>query len=267
MKKLILIGNGFDLAHKYKTTYKNFADACFSPALKAFRNMVEKYCESELSSGVHWYEFETMISAITLEWFYKFMSGYPDGDYEEQDLHVKEYLDDIAQINAAFSELETQLKIYLDKITKDRQSYKLESIAAEISDSARVISFNYTNVASRYTKNIYYIHGSLHEDSIVLGYPLRADPCMMSGEGTMYAKEQLRAFLDFKRFLMSKGIDLTSVDTKQLLLEMRKQISSFHSNRAEYDIRGDLDEIIKEYIQMQNDGAANGDLELVLEDV
>jgi len=267
MKKLILIGNGFDLAHKYKTSYKNFADTCVSSAIEVFRNMAEKYCEPELLDGLHWYDFESMISAITYQWFQKCMSSYTNGNEEEQILHEKEYSDDIAQINSAFAKLEIQLREYLGKVTKDRQSDKLESISGEISDNARIISFNYTDVASRYTKNIYYIHGALHENSIVLGYPLREDPCLMPPEGTLYAKEQLREYLGFKRFLMSKDIDLSNLDIKQLLNEMRTQISSLHSSRGEYDIRDDLNEIIKEYIQINNDNAAQIDLGLALEDV
>lgn len=69
MKKLILIGNGFDLAHNYKTSYKDFADACTSPAMEIFRNMVRKYCKSELLDGMYWYDFELMINSITSEWF------------------------------------------------------------------------------------------------------------------------------------------------------------------------------------------------------
>lgn len=262
MKKLILIGNGFDLAHDYKTTYKDFSDACTSPALEMYKNMVEKYCKAELLDGIYWYDFECMISTITSQWFQEYMSSYTDGNEEE-----KEYLDDIAQINSAFAELEVQLREYLGKVTKDRQSNKLESISNEISDNARVVSFNYTNVASRYTKNIYYIHGSLNEESIVLGYPLREDPCLMPPEGTIYAKEQLREYLDFKRFLMSRGMDLSSIGAKQLLIEMRGQISSLHSNRGEYDIRDDLVELIKEYMQMNNNNAAQIDIGVALNDI
>ena len=269
MEKLILIGNGFDLAHKYKTTYKDFADTCVSPALETFRYMAEKYCKPELRNGVYWYEFENMISDITLRWFEKFFQGYSCENKEEQALHEKEYLDELAQINFAFSELETQLREYLSKATEDWQSYKLGSISNEISDNARIISFNYTNVASRYTKNIYYIHGSLHEKSVVLGYPLRAegDPCLIAPDATLFAKEQLREYLDFRRFLMSKGINLSSIDTEQILIEMRRQISSLHSNRGEYDIRDDLDDIIKKYIQIHNNNAAQIDLGFAIEDV
>jgi len=268
MKKLILIGNGFDLAHNYKTTYKNFADTCVSPALKTFRNMAYKYCKLELSSGcVHWYDFEAMISAITSQWFQEYFSGYSNENKDDQVIHEKEYLNDIAQINSAFSELEVQLREYLLKATKDRKNEKLGSISNEISDNAKVISFNYTDVASRYTDNIYYVHGSLHEESIVLGYPPREDPCLMSTEGTLYAKEQLREYLDFKRFLMSKDMDLLCIETEQLLVEMRKQISSLHSNRGEYDIRDDLDKIIKEYMQTHKNSAAQIDIGITLENI
>jgi hypothetical protein len=249
------------------TTYKNFADACDSPALVTFRNMVEKYCASELLNGVHWYDFETMISAVSSQWFSRYFSSCSIENEKEQKIYEKEYSDDIAQINSAFTELEDHLKEYLGKATKDRQSNKLESISNEISDNARVISFNYTNVASRYTNNIHYIHGSLHEESIVLGYPLREDPCLMSPEGTLYAKGQLREYLDFKRFLMSKGIALSSTDTEKLLIEMRMQISSLHSNRGEYDIRDDLNEIIEEYMQLHNYNSAQIDLGFSFEDI
>jgi len=79
MKKLILIGNGFDLAHGYKTSYKDFSDACTSPALEMYQNMVGKYCKAELLDGIYWYDFEFMISTITSQWFQKYMTSITDG--------------------------------------------------------------------------------------------------------------------------------------------------------------------------------------------
>ena len=83
----------------------------------------------------------------------------------------------------------------------------------------------------------------------------------------MYAKKELREYLAFKRFLMAKGVSLTSVDTMPLLNEMRRQISSLHSNRGEYDIRDDLDDLIKEYIKINGNGSPEIDLGVTLEEV
>ena len=138
MKKLIIIGNGFDLAHDYKTSYKDFVEACPSSTTETFQNMVEKYCESELANGVHWYEFESMINAIAVKLWGDFLSESSDTN-EDFDLYNERYMNEMAQINTVFSKLEVELKMYLDKATGGGQNHRIESITNETLNNTKAI--------------------------------------------------------------------------------------------------------------------------------
>lgn len=49
MEKLILVGNGFDMAHGLKTSYKNFADKNKdNPDMVSFRSLVDSVKEDDI---------------------------------------------------------------------------------------------------------------------------------------------------------------------------------------------------------------------------
>lgn len=267
MKKLIIIGNGFDIAHKYKTSYKNFIDNSAFSVLEKFKDTAKKYCNQELLTGSCWYEFEKMIGIITLRLFEQFQEDFFGAKEEEMGNIRKKYLYEVSKMNHMFEILNIKLKEYLEIATSCRQDYKIQSISDEISDDIKIISFNYTNTAERYSKNIYYIHSSLNEGDIILGYPLREDPCMIFPEATLYEKRQLREHLAFVRFLKKSSINISESDREDLLNEMRRQISSLHSNRGEYDINENMNEIIEEYIYKNNESSAEIDLGISPQDI
>jgi len=267
MKKLIIIGNGFDLAHGYETSYKNFVDNSAFSVLEKFKDIAEKYCDQEVAKGSCWYEFEKMIGIITLRFFEQFQEAFFGAKDEDMECIREKYLYEVSQMNSMFEGLSVRLKEYLETATSGRQGYKIQSISNEVSGDVKIISFNYTNTAERYAKNIYYIHGSLNEADIILGYPLREDPCIIFPEATLYEKKQLREYLAFIRFLKKRNTKLSESDTEDLLNEARRQISLLHSNRGEYDVHENLSEIIKGYIQENNEGSAEIDLGISLQDV
>ena len=61
---------------------------------------------------------------------------------------------------------------------EDKKTIDLKSSVKKVIDlDTNIINFNYTGTVEKYDKiNVYYIHGSLEESEIVLGYKQRAEP-------------------------------------------------------------------------------------------
>ncbi len=58
-KTLAIIGNGFDLAHGYRTRYESFSESVDDAALAEFK----EYCDE--ASIETWHEFENNINILT----------------------------------------------------------------------------------------------------------------------------------------------------------------------------------------------------------
>lgn len=74
--KLAIIGNGFDLAHNYRTLYSSFANGTSSPVLNKFK----AYCDDEPATGT-WHDFENNINILTHSLFLQ--SYAEEQDYEK----------------------------------------------------------------------------------------------------------------------------------------------------------------------------------------
>ena len=235
--KLIIIGNGFDLAHGYHTSYKAFAGSGKSECLSTFYRLSRKYCALQ-QPDEHWYDFERMIDAMTSSWFQSSFASF----IKESNQETGYYEADLKAINRAFSTIAEELMQFLQQETAEKKPL-IPAIEAEIDDHSHVVSFNYTDVATYYGQSVYYIHGSIAEGSIVLGYPPRQDPDFMDMSATRFAKEQLRELLNFQRYLRSRHIDPTSSDGKDFVEQMREQIQSRFSLRGEYSVGSAVDEL------------------------
>ena len=84
--KLAIIGNGFDLSHGYKTTFKDFIESkSEDKSIKSFKEFINKnYDNDELS----WYEFESIADDVTLKWFLDV--NFPDIQHDSNNLLEKE---------------------------------------------------------------------------------------------------------------------------------------------------------------------------------
>ena len=189
-KTLAIIGNGFDKAHGYDTDYKAFAQRVSSPHLSQFK----AYCDEE-SSITTWYLFEENIRILTEKLFLQ--SYAEDCDF---DANRKE----VEKVRTIFRGIHDLLSDYLRNETAKHPLKKKKSITDHLTSKDVAINFNYTDTAEQYTKNIFYVHGSLAENDILLGYDHREEPCLAQYEDMCWSKTLCREALTFRRYLQKR---------------------------------------------------------------
>lgn len=210
--KIVIVGNGFDLAHGYRTQFGSFVEYVKDQVIKEFRDLWEEYftenCKNreecvEMGEGFitcqpdvrNWTDFENGICAITSNMFLKSMSN---------DISIEEYKkihDDISRLNGVFLRLQELLVDYLRRETvgQEKRFKKLDIIEKYLHENDYVINFNYTDIVEQYSKNVFYIHGSLKENKIVLGYDRRFEPCLEEQPFMRWYKEYGRTELELAR--------------------------------------------------------------------
>ena len=172
MSTLVIIGNGFDQAHKLKTSYDDFIKNKSDEALDRFKEFWERYYDAScpkcgkctyFKDQTTWNNFELGMCSMTDN-----MSHLSfDDNYDYPRL-----MSDIAELNNSYDRIRALLAEYLGE-EMDRHASDLKKrsdIADYIGVDTPVICFNYTRTAEMYSSNVFYIHGSLAEDYIVLGY-------------------------------------------------------------------------------------------------
>lgn len=189
-KTLAIIGNGFDLAHGYATDYRTFAESTSSPYLEQFKS----YCDKE-ESITTWYWFEDNIRILTEKLLMQ--SFTEDCNF---DVNRKE----VNNVQSIFRGIHDLLIKYLQDETAKHPLEKKTSINNYLTSKGAVINFNYTNTVEPYTKNIFYVHGSLAENDILLGYDYRDEPCLAQYEDMCWSKSLCREALSFRRHLRKK---------------------------------------------------------------
>ena len=74
---LVIIGNGFDLAHGYKTRFKDFADYGYGKGIKEIFDLFNREKRIDVDN---WYDFEELIREATITIH---GSIYPDPLFEK----------------------------------------------------------------------------------------------------------------------------------------------------------------------------------------
>lgn len=225
---LVIIGNGFDMAHGYHTDYQSFVEKNPDSNLNWFRS----YCENDASITT-WYFFEENIKILTNKLFFKRVT---------EDYGCNDILNEGTQLKHVYQEIQRLLIQYLKSESLRKPIVKLSSVEKYLNEKAKAINFNYTRIAEAYTSDVFYIHGSLNENDIVLGYDYRDEACLMEYEDMRFSKILCRQGLSFRRFLRQEcGLNSESE-------EYRRLISGFESyQRGENSGRG-IDEELKKSI-------------------
>lgn len=226
--KLIIVGNGFDLAHGLKTNYSDFINALPEDIKEEWLSILKEY---DLSNP-YWYYFEDLISQVTLNWFQDEDSGYFFSIANPKDISVLEKR--VEYIYQIFADIENRLLLYLLEEQK-KEVKKRENISEYIDNEDLVISFNYTDTTKLYSKNIFFIHGSLQEEFILLGYkPGRIEHDQISPKATEREKRRLRELLSYRRFLMRQGI--TRVEVEKYMDDFNIHLDCLFSGRGGFFI-------------------------------
>lgn len=186
-RTLAIIGNGFDIAHNYATLYKSFVDATSSESLDIFK----EYCDKDRSITT-WYSFEENINRLTQELFLQSYSEDHDYDTVRRDR---------SRLREVFSDIHNLLIRYLRQETECKPVIRIPSVKKYLKRKTKAISFNYTKVAAVYPCDVFYVHGSLDEEDILLGYDYRDEGCLAEYEDMRWGKNICREALAFRRYL------------------------------------------------------------------
>lgn len=184
---LAIIGNGFDLTHGYHTSYKNFTDCIGEDSLQNYRAYVDAY-----GTRSPWNAFEKCVEELSYA-FYQYELA--DADFNDTT---------IIPFNNAFGKLKKKLMDYLRREQKRIPLEKKPTIEKYLGRSTLAFTFNYTNLAECYLDSVFYIHGSLKEEDIVLGFDPKSALCMASFDTIQWFKGFCRERLDFKRYLRTQ---------------------------------------------------------------
>lgn len=171
---LYIIGNGFDLHHKLKTTYCDFRD--FLKTDKNYGELLKLFARNfalpEKDGDTEWNFFEEVIKYSNSIPFIKGYALNPLTINESCDLLASE----IGKINDS---LDPAFYSWIQSIENEMNSIKtLQNMEKTlIGDDSIYLSYNYTNVLERFykisPKSILHLHGFFSEskkESLFLGY-------------------------------------------------------------------------------------------------
>lgn len=247
--QLAIVGNGFDLQHGYKTSFKDFSQ--YLASKKEFENRLNEYLRllnkyiginNGFNSKEKWYDFELIAREMVNGFscaercaggFSEFINNYttyknPPFDKEKFNREFEEICSDVDEYNELFNLIIVEMKKYLTIATKERCNL-LKGVENVISEKTYAISFNYTETISRYNCDVLYVHGTLKEDDIVLGYDAK-DMNLLDFERSdnqVWDKNLCRERLDFARNIKKDNLagDKTR-EKKEFFLEFQKRLIS-----------------------------------------
>ncbi|NBK96818.1 MAG: hypothetical protein EOM50_02140 [Erysipelotrichia bacterium] len=181
MKKLVIIGNGFDLGHHIQTTFKEFiiSNSNYSKKYELFRgtdwNKIEKNYKELLSNLMEQREnvdIAEKLEEIIYEYGY---NEYGDLNYVHTTSDAfSATMEEIQKLVKLLDDFEKDFLKYLTEYFNDANIKKITSrnlIKDILRDSSWVINFNYTNVLEviYQVTNVTHIHGDINTSDIAIG--------------------------------------------------------------------------------------------------
>lgn len=224
---LVIIGNGFDLAHGYNTTFDSFSNKFISDSnILQFKQYHKELLPDNLLEEQHtkWYDFENVIEKLT-------RSLYGPGNITNKT--IKNTIPIIDNLNIIFDNIHAILIEYLKEETAVENFKMFSTIKDYSTPQTNVINFNYTNTAKKYFDNIFYVHGSIEENDIILGYDSRDEFCLSQYRDILWSKQIKRKELAFRRYVeYEKHIPKDSPEYKKLVLELNQYQKYSNSSRG-----------------------------------
>lgn len=171
MSKLIIIGNGFDLAHNIPTSYNDFRKYLIDNYPSAYRNRdriidIDKINDKKLiavelmmyaldhTNGENWANFESSLSIINFQ--DKFPRHEHREDPDEDNSTAAEYLKYIMNLILIFKNCVelwgTLLSEWISEIEKiiDNHGYDpIDSISRLLDGDTKILTFNYTKTLQK----------------------------------------------------------------------------------------------------------------------
>lgn len=168
-KKLLIVGNGFDLSMGFKTSYGNFMKSSYFPHEET--SSLCSYLHKQYEENMGWIDIENELSEYSRM-------------LTTKKLNAQKYntILDIDSLREEYDELKSSLKFYLQEETKrafgPSPDNPAKRVINQLPADSKIISFNYTSIIERMTRdrfctskgNLLHIHGSLAPyDDIVFG--------------------------------------------------------------------------------------------------
>ncbi len=243
---LAIIGNGFDLAHGYKTSYGDFANAVGEEFFADYKEFLNTY----LGNTNEWNCFEKQVENLTRAFFQNIVLENSD------ELNHIDELSRIDEFNRVFMCIKNELIKYLSKEIAIKPFDKIKAIKDIINENTVGLNFNYTDIAENYINDIIYVHGTLKENEIILGFDPPTPTCLAPYKSERWFKYYCRDRLCFKRYLV-QNLHMTSRDTlyEQLCEDFESILSVENTGRGR--IESDITElengnVISEYLSIRN---------------
>ncbi|WGE48711.1 bacteriophage abortive infection AbiH family protein [Actinobacillus equuli] len=174
MNTLVIIGNGFDLAHGLPTKYSDFGKFLSkNPKYADFYKLLTQYiCFEDL-----WNSFEDALGKIDREQIQEdnscYLVGYDDDDWSDSGHHDYQYM--IEESLSFSSNISQYLREWIESVDYKKSCKKI-SLPLDINNPHNFfLSFNYTATLEYLydidTNRILYIHGSINgEDELIVGH-------------------------------------------------------------------------------------------------
>lgn len=180
MKRLVIIGNGFDLAHNLPTKFVNFIDSDpeYIKKYNLFKgndwnNIEENYKNilTEEISGRPYVNIAEELEGIISTYGY---NKYGEIDYIHNQSNVySEEMNYISSCVELLTEFEIDFLEYLKIYCNVNMAYirPRNKIVSILKNTSWVINFNYTNLIQEvyHYENVTHIHGSIYDNNIAIG--------------------------------------------------------------------------------------------------
>lgn len=173
MKKLYIIGNGFDLHHNLKTSYDYFHSflKTMNPDLIEF---LERYFQFNVDDNYLWSKFEEDLGTFNSTELWEDYSPKFDAD---DDLQYSSFFGTEDEINEVLERtLDSLRSVFSDWI----ESIEIKSdIKIEVDKKAFYLTFNYTHLLENHyyipNQNILHIHGELNKNELIFGHNIEPE--------------------------------------------------------------------------------------------
>lgn len=167
MKRLVIIGNGFDLHHKMKTSYLRYRDYL----LETGRDDVVFCFEDESYDYTdRWTDMESHLGLIDYEKSYCYLLPYGSEEWRDSAHHDFQY--EVEKKTQYWPDIKDLLVSWIRSIEYTQADDRLRKV---VNNEAVFLSFNYTNTLERLygiqKDRICYIHGDASQtEHLILGH-------------------------------------------------------------------------------------------------
>jgi len=177
MRNLIIIGNGFDLAHNLKTSYRHFiSDIKDHPGKYATRD--RQMAENKLLNALINEEKELWSDIEST--YYQILTNFKNTEYLQNEFREVYQYNNVKELNSDFDEIKEWLAIHLEEQQKDFKQIEnyTDFFRSLCKQDAVILNFNYTNTVKEYINRcdlnmeVIHIHGELNnpENPIIFGF-------------------------------------------------------------------------------------------------